>query len=85
MYKHYENNIESDPFATARDTPSPPPHWTKNSFVTFKKGMGFIKKKFSWVGLLQPKMPFSFENKKFLLMDVEGTYVNCIRVVYLTS
>lgn len=43
MYKHYENNIESDPFATARDTP-PPPHWTKNSFVTFKKGMGFIKK-----------------------------------------
>lgn len=78
MYKHYENNIESDPFATARDTP-PPPHWTKNSFVTF------IKKKFSWVGLLQPKMPFSFENKKFLLMDVEGTYVNCIRVVYLTS
>lgn len=42
MYKHYENNIESNPFATARDTP--PPHWTKNSFVTFKKGMGFIKK-----------------------------------------
>lgn len=41
MYKQYENNIESDPFATARDTP-PPPHWTKNSFVTFKKGMGFI-------------------------------------------
>lgn len=24
--------------------PPPPPHWTKNSFVTFKKGMGFIKK-----------------------------------------
>lgn len=45
MYKQYENNIESDPFATARDTPPPPPpHWTKNSFVTFKKGMGFIKK-----------------------------------------
>lgn len=22
----------------------PPPRWTKNSFVTFKKGMGFIKK-----------------------------------------
>lgn len=83
MYKQYENNIESDPFATARDTPLPP-HLTKNSFVTFKKGMS-LSKKFPWVGLLQPKMPFSFENKKFLLMDVEGTYVNCIRVVYLTS
>lgn len=81
MYKHYENNIESDPFATA----AIPPSTLDKEFFNLQKGNGFYKKKFSWVGLLQPKMPFSFENKKILLMDVEGTYVNCIRVVYLTS
>lgn len=60
MYKHYENNIESDPFATARDTPPPPPHWTKNSFVTFKKGMGFIKKKILMGGSFATENAFFF-------------------------
>lgn len=46
--------------------PPPPPHWTQNSFVTFKKGMGFIKKNsHGWV----------FCNRKCLfLLKINNSY-----------